>query len=181
MKRNILILALTSILLVTITGCALSKSDYIERIAPKIDQYHVFDEGILKVYHNLLASYTVQYPDQTYGDLLLGTIALIMQGKKVNPSQVWNPADYQIFKGTVQMMYDEGHRFAEELKRIKPPDEIKEAHYALYNCVLYAANVGANVLITLNEGTFQQLNYATDPCLKIESTLDTINSYVQSQ
>lgn len=181
MKRNILNLTLTSILLVTITGCALSKSDYIEKITPKIDQYHTFDEGILKVYHDLLTSYTVQYPDQTYGDLLLGTIALIMQGKKVNPSQAWNPADYQIFKGTVQMMYDEGHRFAEELKRIKPPDEIKEAHYALYNCVLYAANVGANVLITLNDGTFQQLNYATDPCLKIESTLDAINNYIQSQ
>ncbi len=111
MKRSILILALASIFLVMITGCALNKSDYIEKIAPKIDQYHTFDEGILKVYHNLLTSYTVQYPDQTYGDLLLGTIALIMQGKKVNPSQVWNPADYQIFKGTVQMMYERGSPF----------------------------------------------------------------------
>ncbi len=181
MKRIILLLALTSIFLMTITGCALSKSDYIERMTPKIEQYRTFDEGILKVYHNMLSSYTVQYPEQTYGDLLLGTIALIMQGKKVNPSQAWNPADYQIFKGTVQMMYDEGHRFAQELKSIKPPDEIKQAHYALYNCVLYAANVGANVLITLNEGTFQQLDYATDPCLTIETTLDTLNSYFQSK
>lgn len=181
MKRIILLLALTSIFLMTITGCALSKSDYIERMTPKIEQYRTFDEGILKVYHNMLSSYTVQYPEQTYGDLLLGTIALIMQGKKINPSQAWNPADYQIFKGTVQMMYDEGHRFAQELKSIKPPDEIKQAHYALYNCVLYAANVGANVLITLNEGTFQQLDYATDPCLTIETTLDTLNSYFQSK
>jgi hypothetical protein len=175
-RNNPLLFTTLLILALILAACGAGETPYAEAIQPVLDGYTTFNEGTFATYQQLLSIGSNMDTSITYGDLLMGTIASYMNGQGVPAQGSWDPADLAIFIGQVQMVYDEAQPLLASLEALTPTAEAAEAHAVLRTCLQYRVDIAEVTLNLMQNGTYAQLNYMTDPCEGADAALATLSA-----
>jgi hypothetical protein len=175
--RKILPIILCAIFL---ASCSNPVEDYRQQIKEAITKYDIWNQGAVAAYNQLQETKTSGNPDVTYGELIMNTIQNHMQGDQRRADLTWDAADFQVFKGQVQQVYDGARPLLTQLEKMTPPDNMKDAHLVLQECVKYEMNIAATVLIFLNDNKFEPVNYSYKPCDTVETALLVLRNYTES-
>ena len=179
MKRFSFVLLIIVLSGLILTSCAAtSPAQYSNQMTPVLKDFNNWYTGDLDMYHQLLAAKCKLDPTLTYGDLVMGTVYTYRIGKGVSPSKSWNAADIQLFQTMLEMMHDSAVNVLDEITKISPPAEIKDAHTNLKNCLQYQKDISESLLSIFLKGTYTDLTYQTNPCDGIQTSYDLVNQYV---
>jgi predicted small secreted protein len=175
--KMILLIILCAIFL---TSCSNPVEDYRQQIKEAITNYDIWNQGAVAAYNQLQETKTSGNPDVSYGELIINTIQNHVQGDQRRADLTWDPADYQVFKGQIQQVYNGARPLLTELENMTPPDNMKDAHLVLQECVKYQMNIAATVLIFLNDNKFEPVNYSVKPCENVDGALEALKTFTGS-
>ncbi len=173
------IVAISLILLAALlAACIPTPERYAQEMAPAMQAYTAWSEGIVNVYHEMLGAACATDISVTYGDLIMGTVYSYRTGTNIPPSASWDARDIVIFQGTVQMLVDEGSEVRKMLEGITPPAAIRSAHEKVVACAHYQVDVGSSILEIFINDTYTQLDYDSPQCEGVETAVSEIMRYI---
>jgi len=165
---------------VFLASCSNPVEDYRQQINVALTKYEAWNQGTVAEYNQLQETKTSGNPDVTYGELILNSIQNHMQGDQRRAELTWDAADYQVFKEKVQQVYNGARPLLTQLEKMTPPDNMKDAHLVLRECVKYQMNIAATVLIFLNDNKFEPVNYSVKPCDNVDGAIEALKTFAGS-
>lgn len=163
-----------------LASCSNPVEDYHQQIKEAITKFDIWNQGAVAAYNQLQESKTSGNPDVTYGELIMNTIQNHMQGDQRRADLTWDAADLQVVKGQTLMVFDGARPLLTQLEKMTPPDNMKDAHLVLQECVKYQMNISATLLIFLNDNKFEPVNYSYKPCDTVDTALLVLRTYAES-
>ncbi len=166
--------------LLILTACANAEDEYRLQIKDALADYDAWNKESVVAFNQMQGAKTNGNPEVTYGQLITNTIQNHVAGDQRRADLTWDPADFEVFKGQAQMVYDGVRPLLSDLQKMPPPEAVKDAHLVLQECVKYEMNIAATILIFLNDNKFEPVNYSYKPCETVETALLVLRNYAES-
>lgn len=180
MKKLCIFLTLFLAFPLLLSACANPGAEYRTQLKDALAKYDKWNQESVIAYNKLTETKTSGNPDATYGALITNTIQNHMAGDNRRADLTWDRADFDVFKGQVKMVYDGARPLLTQLEGMTPPDNMKDAHLALQECVKYEMNIAATIYIFLNDNKFEPVNYSANPCDNVDAALQALRTYAAS-
>jgi hypothetical protein len=179
-KRLFSIVLLVAIALLTL-GCANPEAEYKMQLQDALLKYDQWNKESVVAFNQMQEAKTNGNPEVTYGQLITNTIQNHLTGDQRRADLTWDTADLQVVKGQSQMVFDGARPLLTQLEKMIPPDNMKDAHLVLQECVKYQMNIAATILIFLNDNKFEPVNYAYKPCDTVETALLVLRNFTTTK
>jgi hypothetical protein len=165
---------------VFLASCSAPVEDYRQQIKEAITKYDTWNQELVVAFNQMQEAKTKGNPEVTYGQLITNTIQNHVAGDLRRADMTWDAADFQLVKRPTQMVFDGARPLLTRLEKMTPPDNLKDAHLVLQECVKYQMNIAATLLIFLNDNKFEPVNYSYKPCDTVDTALLVLRNYAES-
>jgi len=166
---------------VFLSACTNPAAEYRSQLKDALAKYDVWNEEAVVPYNILQEAKTKGNPEVIFGELIANTTQNHIAGDQRRADLTWDAADLQVVTGQAQMVYDGARPLLTQLVKMTPPDNMKDAHLVLQECVKYEMNIVATILIFLNENKFEPVNYSYKPCDTVDVALQVLRAYSTTQ
>jgi hypothetical protein len=161
-------------------GCSNPAAEYRNQLKDALPKYDTWNKESVVAFNQMQEAKTNGNPEVTYGQLITNTIQNHVAGDQRRADLTWDTADLQVVKGQSQMVFDGARPLLTQLEKMIPPDNMKDAHMVLQECVKYQMNIAATILIFLNDNKFEPVNYSYKPCDTVDTALLVLRNYAAS-
>jgi hypothetical protein len=174
------LLILIALIFFLLSACSNPASAYQAQLQDALRKYNKWNQESVASFNQVQETKTTGNPEVTYRQLITNTIQNHVAGDSRRADLIWDPADFELFKGQAQMVYDGARPLLTELEKMTPTGEMKDPHLILQECVKYQMNIAATILIFLNDNKFEPVNYSYQPCDTVDTALMVLRAYADS-
>jgi hypothetical protein len=162
------------------SGSPLSAEDYTKQMPETVQSIKDWVEGPEKAWKSYLTLPFDEKSPKTEGgatvtnaDMIAYFPAFYKSGKSYKDMTVFSKA-YSLLK----IIANDGTKIDEKLEKIQAPDEIKDAHDLVKNCILYEVGTKGAMMKMFEKGTMEEVQ-VEDKCSTFKSSLETIQKFIK--